>query len=427
LAFSPDGKRLVAGDQKKTVWLLDGTTATEIRRLQTHLPTVSGLDFTPDGKTLAVGQTDPSFDGKSTNRIELWDPAAGRMLRTMEEGEGRQHCWLAFAPDGKTLVSAHEDKKIRIWRTDKAKKVFEFEVTGHRHWFHAAAFSPDGRLAATNGFDGIIHVWELATGKTVLSFSVQDGYGYRLAFSPDGRYLAAGADGVWRPTGQVDMTLRLWSLASGKEVVRYELAPGIAVSAMAFLPSGDRLLTGMRDATLLVRDLTRPRDDEPATPTTLDALWTDLADDDAGKAYRAIHALAKGGDRAVAFLKERLPPTPAGDAERVAKLIAEFDSEQFAVREAATKELGKMGEAITPLLQRALEGELSAEARRRIETTLARLDVGPSGEAHRALRAIQALEIIGTAEARDLLRKLADGAPARQTREAKAALERLTR
>jgi hypothetical protein len=102
-----------------------------------------------------------------------------------------------------------------------------------------------------------------------------------------------------------------------------------------------------------------------------------------------------------------------------------LDNDLFAVRDAAAKELAKQGEGIAPLLKHALEGQPSPEARKRIEAILDRLRAGPSGETLRALRAIQALEYNGTQEARALLGKLAEGAPARQTREAKAALARL--
>jgi hypothetical protein len=62
-----------------------------------------------------------------------------------------------------------------------------------------------------------------------------------------------------------------------------------------------------------------------------------------------------------------------------------------------------------------------------LEELLAKPKVLRSGEELRGVRAVEALEHIGTAEAREVLQTLADGAPARLTREAKASLERLAK
>src|SRR5205807_5136388 len=111
------------------------------------------------------------------------------------------------------------------------------------------------------------------------------------------------------------------------------------------------------------------------------------------------------------------------------QLIADLDSEEFARREKAAAELAKFGESAVPALRDALKRDPSAEASRRLQTLLERAEnAEPSGELLRGLRAIEILESITTPEARQLVQRLADGAPkARLTREAKAALERLER
>jgi hypothetical protein len=181
----------------------------------------------------------------------------------------------------------------------------------------------------------------------------------------------------------------------------------------------------MIDSTLLVWDLTKPREGEPAKSPPLDTLWADLAGNDAGKALRAVYVMATWGEQAAAFLKERLTPTKRGDAKQLEKLVNDLDSDQFPVREAATKELARLGEGIAPFLRRILKGQSSAEARKRIESILALWQGSPTGEAIRSLRCIHVLELIGTPLARQLLRDLAAGAPARQTSEARAATDRL--
>jgi hypothetical protein len=126
-------------------------------------------------------------------------------------------------------------------------------------------------------------------------------------------------------------------------------------------------------------------------------------------------------------LKKRLPPAAAPDAKRLADLIADQDSETFARRDAAMKGLADLGELAEPALRAALENGPSLEVRRRLEELLEKLaGLGTTGEPLRASRAVEALERIGTPEARQVLTRLAAGAPgAWRTREAKAALDRL--
>jgi hypothetical protein len=119
----------------------------------------------------------------------------------------------------------------------------------------------------------------------------------------------------------------------------------------------------------------------------------------------------------------------APSPERLAQLLANLDSDEFATREQATKEMEALGDTAEPALRTALEKSPSAEARRRIDRLLARLPTRtPTGESLLGLRAVELLEHIDTLEARQFLRRLAARAPdARLTREAKAALERVTR
>jgi hypothetical protein len=130
--------------------------------------------------------------------------------------------------------------------------------------------------------------------------------------------------------------------------------------------------------------------------------------------------------RAVPFLAGHLQPAADIDSARVEQLLADLHSNRFALRTAAAVELAKLGEQVEPTLRQALESEPSAELRERAEALLATMRTAPPRETLRALRAIQVLERIGTPEAQHVLRKLAAGASgARQTRDAKKALERL--
>ena len=140
-----------------------------------------------------------------------------------------------------------------------------------------------------------------------------------------------------------------------------------------------------------------------------------------------IWALAGSMKHSAAWLGERLQPIALADAKRTAKLIAELDSNRFAVRDRAARDLEKLGEAAVPALREAVAGNPSVEMRQRIEALARRAD-SLSADRLRSLRSVEALEYSGTSDARAILEKLAGGlAEARLTREAKASVERLRR
>jgi HEAT repeat protein len=163
------------------------------------------------------------------------------------------------------------------------------------------------------------------------------------------------------------------------------------------------------------------------TPRQLEACWTALVNDDAAKAYDAVWALAAAPEQAVPFLQKHLSPVPRPDVKVVAQLIADLDSADFQVRQKATDQLRKFGDAAAPTLRQALEGKPSLEMRRRLKQLL---DQGRDWTAERLRdhRAIQALQHIGTRQARDVLEALAAGAEgAHRTEAAREALQRLRR
>jgi hypothetical protein len=138
--------------------------------------------------------------------------------------------------------------------------------------------------------------------------------------------------------------------------------------------------------------------------------------------------LTASPDQTVTLLKSKLQPAPApAEREHVARLVADLDSDDFAVREKAAQELVKLGDGIESVLRQALEGKPAAETTRRLRDLIQKAQGWPP-QRLREFRAVEVLERIGSQEARQLLKTLAEGAPeARLTQEAKASLERLTR
>src|SRR5262249_54186961 len=131
---------------------------------------------------------------------------------------------------------------------------------------------------------------------------------------------------------------------------------------------------------------------------------------------------------ALPLLQGDLRPVPPAD-RRIPAWIADLDHNDYAVREGASAALEKLGEQARPTLRQALAKEPSAEARRRMEELLDKLEVQrPSPERVRLMRQLAVVEHMDTREARQLLEALAKGVSgAWLTEEAKAALRRLAR
>jgi RNA polymerase sigma factor (sigma-70 family) len=439
ILFSPDNKFIVttviSPDEKggnndvRTVIVWSRRTGEKVRQF----PGFS-FAFSPDGRLIACGGWDRDEGGWIRGIIRLYDFATGKLLRELS-GHLTEVVSLAFSSDGKSLVSVGltlqglstgepgegETKFTRVWDVATGK---EKRTVQQARESVIRTFSPDGRtLGSTGGSSGDeITLWEAATGGRRAELTGHTGGVWEIAFSPDSRTLAsAGGDG----------TVRLWDLPSGKEVGRLEGHKGV-VFAVAFSPDGRTLVSGGLDKTTHLWDVSRitgrRRETAEHLPVDFETDWKELAQD-AAAGYAALARLVSSSDRAVAFLGKQLQSTKPPDAKRIEQLIAGLDAEQFKVREKASKKLETLAEFAEPALRKALAGEPSAEARRRLEALLARLDgAQPSTEMVRQIRAVEALESIGNVEARRLLDKLAGGpTETRLTQEAKAAAGRLAR
>jgi hypothetical protein len=291
----------------------------------------------------------------------------------------------------------------------------------------SGALSSDGRLLAaaryTSNYGSLkLAVWEAATGKEVTVVPDSATMGFQKTFGAGGRLLVM-SDGV--------RGLRVWDLATGRERPRFPNPVPVSgewysqAQGMVVTPDGRRAVAVQPDGTAIVWDLTaNAPPPEKWTREDLAAWWADLADADAGRAWRAIWLLAEvNSDEIVPFLRRSLKPA-APDPAVVRRLVADLDADTFAVREKASKELERQGPDAIPAVRQALKESRSAESRHRLDGVLNRL----ADQQVRRARAAAVLEYVGSAAARELLSELAGGpGDAPETREAKGALERLSR
>ncbi len=444
LAVSADGKAIyAAGPDGGTVQVLSARTGESERRFPAFAHAVAGLALTRDGARLIAAGRDSD---RGDSLVRILDARSGAKLRDWAAASAKVE-QLAIRPNGEAIATTHVGQRVLLW-DGCGKRVLEQVGRGERvsvrdrgkkppgsttpYRIGAVAVSPDGRWLAYADQELGVAIVDVQTGREVgrvkmnvyhQSPSIRDDLREALAFSPDGQTIAwSGVE------SSADVFLIEARTARPRGRLPGDSAP---VQHLLFSPDGSRLLSAGTDGSALVWDVTgrrraERREGKPLTPADVEACWADLKGADAARAYQAIRKLTSSPAEAVAWMRTRLRPAVVPDAKRIARLIDELDSDAFATREEATKQLTALAATAEAALREALEKAPSAESRQRITRLLAEVETTPAGDALRHLRGVEMLERIGTPEARRELRRLGEGAAeARLTREARAALSRL--
>ncbi|MHB1425062.1 MAG: WD40 repeat domain-containing protein [Gemmataceae bacterium] len=348
-------------------------------------------DPLPDGAIARLGST----NGREPN-VTLSDVKGGKPTVSAALPDQSRVVEIMFSPDGRRVLVRTWSGAVRVLEgaTGQTVRDLKPDSTGRRI-NSTAAFAPDGRSVALN--DDRLCIRETASGKDRLQISPPPPSD-RLNFSPNGRFLACNShDGN-------DDSIRVYSTATGKLLVRW-WGNQSASTALAFSPDSRLLASGGYDGTILLWKLPEneglpPQLSQAETATS----WQTLADDDAARANRALAGLTDAPAQAIPLIKERFRTVwSKPDAKQIARWIAELDDDAFKVREQAMRELSEAGFDAADALRRALANSPSAEAKRRMEDLLNRLNKGGDPERLRSLRAIEVLERIGTPQAKEVL------------------------
>ncbi|XP_068793059.1 POC1 centriolar protein homolog B isoform X7 [Struthio camelus] len=154
---------------------------------------------------------------------------------------------VSFSQDGHFLVSASNDKSIKIWSVHR-QRLF-FSISQHTHWVRCAKFSPDGRIIASCSEDKTIKIWDTRNKTCVDSFVDYGGFANFVDFNPSGTCIASAGS---------NHTVKLWDIRTNKLLQHYRVHRA-GVNCVSFHPSGNYLVTASTDGTLKILDLLEGR------------------------------------------------------------------------------------------------------------------------------------------------------------------------
>jgi WD40 repeat protein len=266
VAFSPDGKRLASGSSdpfvipsapgEVKVW--DAPGGELLLTLKGHTAPVNCVAFSPDGKRLASASGSPLVQNR-LGEVKVWDATTGAVLLTLP-GHGEGVASVAFSPDGKRLASASggfahqlnptKPDELKIW--DATTGEILLTLKGHGSGILSVAFSPDGKRLASASHDQTVRVWDAMSGEELLRLKGHIGSIASVVFSPDGKRLASAG-------GFEDRTVKVWDATSGQETLTLK-GHADGVRSVAFSADGQRLASASVDQTVKVWDATNGRE-----------------------------------------------------------------------------------------------------------------------------------------------------------------------
>lgn len=216
--FSPDGKSVLTACKDSSARLYDVASGA-MRAKFAGSGNATCARFVAEGTKIVVSWTDQN--------LRLYT-AGGDLIETLRGHTDSVRC---FDTRGSRLVSIGEDQTLREWDLSQLTRV-RFDA-GTECW--SAVLSPDDQLIATGGEGAKIRIWRSADGTHVKDIEGFDALVVDVAWSPDGKRILAGSN---------DDTMRVFDVASGKQLYMHKVGDKGQVRGIGWSPAGEFVAAG---------------------------------------------------------------------------------------------------------------------------------------------------------------------------------------
>jgi formylglycine-generating enzyme required for sulfatase activity/WD40 repeat protein len=249
--FSPDGKKIAIGnsdyiDEERVyeIKILDAETGKELQTLIGHTEKINSVNFSPDGKKLLTssGERHGNYKDTDANHLKMWDLSTGKELVGFFNKQKGSATTATFSPDGKKIASISEENNdknkifsIKIWDAATGKELQTLKE--HRSYVTSISYSPDGKKIASGSWDNSIKIWDAETGKKLQTLTGHTSWVTSVSFSPDGKNIASGS---W------DKIIKIWDAETSEEVQTLK-GHTSWVTSVTFSHNGTTITSGASD------------------------------------------------------------------------------------------------------------------------------------------------------------------------------------